>query len=99
MKIEDLAFWAFLVMTLAIILWLLHGSPLLENALISIGTLILSTEFILWRKYHQLDTKAAVSFTRFKSDLNHITDIIHDVKQRQERIEQKVDTLLERIRK
>lgn len=94
MKIEDIAIAVFLLTAFAILLWLLHGSPLTENALIGVGTLIISTQFILWKGLYEVDKKAAVSFTKFKSDIGHIKESMQEIKQRQERMEQKLDRVL-----
>ena len=72
LKAEDIAFLIFTGAALAVILWVLHGSPTFENALVSVGVFILSSEFMLWKKYFQMDKNAAVSFTRFKIDLDTI---------------------------
>ncbi len=69
---EDIAFWIFTLSALGVILWLLHGSPTLENALISIGVLIISSEFMLWKKYFEVDKKTALGFAQVKSDLDGI---------------------------
>lgn len=72
LKAEDIAFWIFTLAALGVILWLLHGSPTLENALISIGVLIISSEFMLWKKYFEVDKKTALGFAQVKSDLDGI---------------------------
>lgn len=94
MKIEDIAIAVFLLTAFAILLWLLHGSPLTENALIGVGTLIISTQFMFWKGSHEVDKKAAVSFTKFKGDIEHIKVDLQEIKQRQGRMEEKLDRVL-----
>lgn len=69
-KIEDIIFWILIAATIAILLWLLKGSPDLENALITIGLFIIGSEILLWRKIYSIDKNIAISFVKFKSDLD-----------------------------
>ncbi len=71
-KIEDIIFWLLVLAVLGIVLWLLHGSPTVEDALLSITVLLLSSEFLLWKKYYLVDKNTAVSFMRFKKDLEQL---------------------------
>ena len=71
-EIDDMMFWALILAAIAVILWLLHGSPTSESALISIGLFVISSEIFLWKKYFQLDKNAAVSFIKLKNDLNNL---------------------------
>ncbi len=96
-KIEDVAFWIFLIGALAIIIWLLHGSPTLEQALVSLVVLLLSSEFLLWKKYYEVDKKSAVSFAIFKGDLIQIKNSIQEINQKQERFEIKIDEIRKRL--
>lgn len=72
-KIEDVALWIFLLAALAIIIWLLHGSPTLEQALVSLVVLLLSSEFLLWKKYYEVDKSTAVAFTTVKNDIQNLS--------------------------
>ena len=54
-------------------LWLLKGSPTLENAVITIGLFIISSELMLWKKYFEIDKNTAVSFMRLKNDISNIS--------------------------
>ena len=71
-KSEDVVFWLLTLAVLGIVIWLLHGSPTLEDALLSITALILSSEFMLWKKYYAIDKNTAVSFMRFKNNLDQL---------------------------
>lgn len=68
-KIDDIVFWILIFAAFGVILWLLHGSPTLENGLVSIGLFLLSSQLFLWRKYFEMDKNTAVSFVRLKSDI------------------------------
>jgi len=73
LKIEDIVFWILILATVAVILWLLKGSPTLENAVITIGLFIISSELMLWKKYFEIDKNTAVSFMRLKNDISNIS--------------------------
>ncbi len=101
-KAEDIAFWILILAALAVILWLLHGSPTLENALISIGIFLLSSELLLWKKYFEVDKNVAVSFMRMKHDLITIKGDVESIKNNVEKIDVKADgieNLLKRKRR
>ena len=89
-RAEDIAFWILSLAALGIVMWLLHGSPTLEQALISIVVLIISSEFMLWRKYHEVDKNTALSFLRFKQDIQSIHEQLDKMQPSQERMEQKI---------
>lgn len=71
-KVEDIAFWTFLLAAFAIVLWILHGSPTLEDALLTLTALIIGSEFMLWRKYYEVDKNAAVAFSHVRNDINNL---------------------------
>jgi len=71
-KVEDYAFWIFLLAALAIVLWFFHGSPTVEQALLSLTILIITSEFMLWKKYFEIDKRTALSFMRFGHDIKDI---------------------------
>ncbi len=68
LKAEDIVFFIVIGLALFVLLWLLHGSPTLDNALISIGTFIITSEVLLWRKYFEIDKSVSNGFTKVKSD-------------------------------
>lgn len=72
LKLDDIVIWCLLLAIVVILLWLLHGSPTLESALISIGLFFVSSEILLWKKYFEIDKNTAVSFALMKNDLSHI---------------------------
>ncbi len=84
-KFEDIAIFVLLGAALAVILWLLHGSPTLENGIISIGTFIISSVVLLWRKYYQIDSNMKVSFNNVKNDMtnlqNHIDNKLEKIEE------------------
>ena len=45
----------------------------LENAIVTIGLFIISSELMLWKKYFEIDKNTAVSFMRLKNDISNIS--------------------------
>ncbi len=78
-RLEDIVFWVLILAAITVILWLLKGSPTLENAIITIGLFIISSELMLWRKHFEMDKSAAVSFIRLKNDITGIKDKLDDI--------------------
>jgi len=85
-KFFDILFWIVILAALAVILWLLKGSPTLENGLISIGIFIISSEMLLWREFFKIDKSTAVSFVRLKGNIDEIKSDINDLKNGQKKI-------------
>lgn len=85
-KIEDIVFFAILSAVLAIAFWLLHGSPALENALVSFVVLIIMAEFMIWKKYFEVDKKSAVTFTKLRSSVESINSRLKNLEQGQEEL-------------
>ncbi len=77
LKIEDIMFWILIAAIVAIAIWLLSGSPDLENALITIGLFIIGSEILLWRKLFSIDKNTAVGFVKVNSDLKEIKNLIN----------------------
>lgn len=72
MKIEDIIFWIIIFLIIATALWLLSGSPLETDALISIALFVAASELLIWRKLFDIDKKTAVGFEKVKSELKNI---------------------------
>ncbi len=98
-KIDDVAFWIFIAAAIAIIIWLVSGSPSVESGLISISVFIVSSELFLWKKYFQVDKNTAVSFTKFKSDIDNINKNQEEMNTIQKQMKEKlniIETLLKK---
>jgi len=78
-RIEDIVFWILILTSVAILLWLLRGSPTLENTVITVGLFILGSELMLWRKYFEVDKNTAVGFVKVKSDLDKINSKLENI--------------------
>lgn len=71
-KIEDIILWILVLAIVAIALWLLHGSPPEENALITVALFIAASELLIWKKLFEIDKNTAIGFTKVKEKLNSI---------------------------
>ncbi len=56
LKIEDILFWIMVVATIGVILWKLNGSPTDMATMIAIGTFILASEVVVWKKIFSIET-------------------------------------------
>ncbi len=75
-KIEDILIWILILGVIAVSLWLLSGSPVETNALISIAIFVATSELLLWKKIFGIDKDIAVSFTNLKRDIKELKDYI-----------------------
>ncbi|MBL7148097.1 MAG: hypothetical protein ISS82_04695 [Nanoarchaeota archaeon] len=72
LKAEDIAFLILVLAAVFVLLWLLVGSPTLESSVITVGLFIISSEFMLWKKYFDVDKKSAIGFVKVKSDFDEV---------------------------
>ncbi|MAG02733.1 hypothetical protein CMI42_05330 [Candidatus Pacearchaeota archaeon] len=70
LKFEDIVFFIFLAIILGTSLWLLHGSPTLIGAIISIGIAVFGSELLLWRKVFSIDKSVSLGFMKMKHDID-----------------------------
>lgn len=63
-------FWLLIFLITGIIIWKLFGSPSDMAMIISIGSLIISSEMFLWRNLFRVEKNVAIGFTKVKYDLN-----------------------------
>ena len=69
LSIEDVLFWVLILMITGIILWKLFGSPSDMAMIISIGTLIVSSEMMLWKNFFKMDKNVSLCFMKVKHDM------------------------------
>ena len=72
LTIEDIVFFIIIGLIVFISLWLLIRSPTFNNAIISIGVFIATTEIFLWRKVFSIDKNTTVGFVKVKSDIDKL---------------------------
>jgi len=72
-KIEDIVFWILIISVIGVIIWMLSGSPPLENGLLMIAIFITASEILLWKALFAIDKKTSIGFIKVGCDLekNH----------------------------
>ena len=68
-KIEDIIFWILVFATIAVIIWKLVGSPTDMGTIIGIGSFILSSEILIWKKIFSIESKTTIGFMKVKHNL------------------------------
>ena len=71
-KFDDILFFIIIGLIVFVALWLLHGSPTLDSAVVSVGVFTATSELMLWRKYFDMDKKTAVSFVKMKNNVENL---------------------------
>ncbi|MBI2664045.1 hypothetical protein HYX10_01745 [Candidatus Woesearchaeota archaeon] len=97
-KADDIVIWVLLLASVAILLWLLKGSPTLESALLTIGLFIISSEFLLWRKYFDVGKNTAVAFVKIKNDIGNVRNDISNLITGQREMGKKLNKIEKLIR-
>lgn len=71
-RIEDIIFWIIVAIIVAIVIWILSGSPPIENSLPSLTSFIIASEVLLWRTLYKIDKKTSNGFIKMKNNLNNL---------------------------
>ena len=79
-KLEDIVFWILIAIIIAIVIWILSGSPALENSLPSLITLVIASEILLWKALFSIDKKTSNGFIKIKNDMNNIRKDISNLR-------------------
>lgn len=74
LQAEDIGFWIFILAGIAVIIWMLIGSPTLENGVLTLGVFVFCSELLLWRNHFKMDKKTTVSFVKLKNDISNINN-------------------------
>jgi len=78
-KAEDIMIWILIAATIAVALWLLHGSPPESNALISITIFFSTMILLIWKKIFQIDKNTSCSFIKMKNHINKRFDKLEGI--------------------
>lgn len=79
-KIEDIIFWLLIISIIAIVFWLLSGSPPEIDALITITLTIALSEVLLWKVIFSMDKKTSIGFLRVKHQFDKIEKEVGKIK-------------------
>lgn len=82
LTIVDIVFFISIGLVLFVVLWLLKGSPSLVSALVSVAIFFATSEFMLWRKYFEMDKNMTVSFSKMRNDIGNINSRLDSIDNR-----------------
>ncbi len=71
-KIEDIMFWILITAIIAVAIWLLIGSPPLENGLLMIVIFVAGSEILLWKALFKIDNKTSTGFIKIRNELANL---------------------------
>ena len=82
MEIKNIMFWVLILSAVGVAVWLLIGSPTIEQGLLMITIFIASSEILIWKtifkkdnknnlNFERLDKKTTISFEKMKSHMNN----------------------------
>ncbi len=71
MRIEDIIFWILISAVIGVAIWIMLGSPPLENGVLMMVIFIATSEILIWRYMFSLDKKTAVSFVKLRTEMNN----------------------------
>ena len=93
-KIEDVVFWAAIIVLIAMMIWKLFGSPSVVDMLIAGVSFLVITVMALWRFSHTLDkrimkvdNKTTIGFTKVKADTDSIKKDLGHINKKLDNIE------------
>lgn len=104
-KPEDIIFWIIILGLIAIVLWMLSGSPTETGAIIGIGTFISASLTLIWKKFFylnnkietnllKLDNKTALSFEKIRNSIN---SQFNRLEEKFEKIENKLNQINDKL--
>ena len=68
LKAEDIAFFIVIGLVIFVAIWLLHGSPTITGAIVSVAVFAATSNILLWRKLFEIDKNTGNGFSKAKSD-------------------------------
>tara|TARA_Y100000310_G_C20287817_1_gene625754 strand:+ start:221 stop:520 length:300 start_codon:yes stop_codon:yes gene_type:complete len=89
-KIEDTLFWILVFATIFVMIWKLFGSPTDVGTIIGIGTFLLTSEILTWKKIFAIENKTTIGFMKVKHDLSLMENRMNN---RFDKIESKLDKI------
>ena len=79
-KLQDIIFWILILAAVGVAVWLLVGSPTIEQGLLMITIFIATSEILLWKTLFLIDKKTAISFEKVKSRFDKIDYQLNEIK-------------------
>ncbi|MFH1607895.1 MAG: hypothetical protein ABIA78_02065 [archaeon] len=79
-KLTDILFWTLILSAVGVAIWLLVGSPTIEQGLLMITLFIATSEILLWKALFSVDKKTAIGFEKVKSRFDKIDYQLKEIK-------------------
>ena len=79
LKAEDWVFFIVIALMILIALWLLSGSPPIDNAIITLFIYVVTSDLLLWRKVYSIDKNTTIGFMKVKNDFNKINNRLDNI--------------------
>ncbi len=79
-KLTDMLFWLLLLAAVGVAIWLLVGSPTIEQGLLMITIFVATSEILLWKTMFSVDKKTAIGFEKVKSRFDKIDYQLNEIK-------------------
>ena len=80
LKLTDIIFWLLLLAAVGMAVWLLIGSPTIEQGLLMITIFVATSEILLWKTMFSVDKKTAIGFEKVKSRFDKIDHQLNEIK-------------------
>ena len=79
-KLTNIIFWILILAAVGVAVWLLVGSPTIEQGLLMITIFIATSEILIWKNFFKIDKKTAIGFEKVKSRLDKIDYKLNEIK-------------------
>ena len=89
-KIEDIIFWILVAIIVIVVIWILSGSPPIENSLPSLIIFVIASEILLWKALFSIDKKTEIGFVKVK---NKIANLENNMNNRFKEINKRLDNI------
>lgn len=77
-KIEDIVFWILVFAIIGVMVWKLFGSQTDVGMIIGVGTFLLTSEILTWKKIFAIESKTAIGFMKVKHNLELMENRINN---------------------
>jgi len=79
-ELKDIIFWILVLAAIGVAVWLIVGSPTVEQGLLMITIFIATSEILLWKTIFSIDKKTALGFEKVKSRFDKIDYQLNEIK-------------------
>jgi len=80
LRLEYILFWILILAAIGVAVWLLVGSPTIEQGLLMIITFMAGSEIMIWKAIFKNDKRTAIGFEKVKSRFDNIDYQLNEIK-------------------